>query len=574
MTASADGGSPLIVDEAARWNEALQARTVALPDKRLDRAVKFLESAQHSNVWGLYPGAALDRHSSAMAVAALRTATDAWLIGNSTAFFLEKYRAQVNGLGVDPLIDVIELIKDALPHEQELRKQLSKRAKQHIRRLVSDERMGTTARLAALIATAWSAGLIDRGDAETGWQRLISTQNGDGSWSAVRGNRGTLTATATALMALSHASLDGGLGVQHDAFNFLASQIRDIEKAEEVPDVFVVSITLLAIAGYERCDYWLIAQLEDALLEQQNDDGGWPEHPESPSTVEHTALAVLALTAAGARSHVPTRLARAALEQARGQIGDLGEQRDLLQSEFDKAVQERCGGLLTENVRLKEDLLRTTETASQVSGLEERLAQLRRVAEPVAYGSELLAETPLRSREYVVVAVAISVVTSAVLVTGLIVGGLVRLAVPTVATSLIGVLVAAGALSVALQAWRSRERRYMRAMNTFAERSHSQWLPVDIGPVDERLRALRITFSRILDECAPPVREELVYLLFERFIDIPADVAARLAEQMGSRLGMSADGVLQFRRWASAAALLEPSERQVLFDQIRRSVQL
>lgn len=562
------------MDEAARWDEALQARTVALPNQRLDDAIKFLESAKHSNGWGLYPGAALDRHASALAVAALRTAADSWLIGESTAYFLQKYRDQVNGLGVDPLIDVIELIKDALPHEEDVRKQLAKRVKQHLRSLQGEEGMGTTTRLAALLATARSAELIGQSDAEAGWQRLIVTQNSDGSWSAVRGSRGTLIATATALVALGHAPLDSGMGVQHDAFRFLSSQLATIEVNSEPLDSFTVAVTLLAVASYEGCDYWLVADLEDALLDQQNSDGGWPEQPDSPSTVEHTALAVLALTAAGARSHVPTRLARAALAQARGEIGDLGEERDRLQSEFDAAVQEKCGGLMTENERLKGALLKANDTADQVSMLEERLAQLRRVTEPVAYGSELLLETPLRSREYIMVASAISIITAAILVTASIASGLLDIGMSGVGAILSGAAVSLVAFAVAREAWRNRERRYERAVNTFAERAHSQWIPVDAGSVDERLRALRITFIRILDGCAPPVREELVYLLFDRFVDIPADVAARLAEQTGARLGVSSEATMQFRRWASAAALLEPAERRVLFDQIRRSVQL
>jgi hypothetical protein len=574
-SSTAKDGAPTPSEEAARWEEAIRARTVALPNERLDRAIKFLESARRGSSWGIYPGAEPDRHASAMAIAALRTAMDAWVIKNSTVAFLDKYRNQVKGLGVDALTDVIELVKDDLADESDLQKAISGRVRYHVQQLVRDSDIGGVARLATLLATAWPVGLIDEERAEAGWRFLISVQNPDGSWSAVRDGGGTLLATAMALKALSYATLDGGMGVRHNAFTFLAEHVARPEEDEEVRDVFVIATTMLAISEYDACDYWLIARLEDELLERQNEDGGWPEQSGAPSTIEHTALAVMALTAAGGRSYVPTRLAEAALEQARGRLGDIGQERDRLQQEFEKRVRGHCGALMTENERLKAEIKPLQEAAEHVPELEAQAARLRRVAEPVAYSSELLAETSSRTREYVAVGLASAGAGIIFFLVGLFVFGSLDLGTPGFGlvlgfVSLVGVTAAL----VAIETRRQQGRRLRHTMAELSEESYRQWLPFERGPVDERMRSLRLSFNRVLDHCSPSARQELVYLLYDRFIDVPADVASRLAEQTGMRLGMSSEGAALFQQWASVAALLAPSERKVLFDQIRRSVEL
>jgi hypothetical protein len=114
----------------------------------------------------------------------------------------------------------------------------------------------------------------------------------------------------------------------------------------------------------------------------------------------------------------------------------------------------------------------------------------------------------------------------------------------------------------------------LRQISTMAEQSHRQWDPFTAGPLDERLRALRLEFVRMSEEYPIALRQEIVFLLFDQFIDPPADVAGRLAEQAGVSVGLPMDSVWRFRRWIEAVALLDPTERRLLFDQIRRSVRL
>lgn len=561
--------------ESARWDEELRTRTIALPSEKLDQAVKFLEHARHNGAWGIYPGTEVDRHSSAVAVAALRTADEYWLIRDCTILFRKKYSDQVPGLGVDALLDVVELLKDAFHEEADLRKAVSRRSKELLKKLVHEPGSGGIPRLAGVLATATAAGILDSAAAAPGWKALIAAQNGDGSWSAVHGQSGSVVVTAAALSALNQGEHDGAVGIRQGAFEYLSARATAFEAGSGSPDLFELATTILAMASYRYCDYWLMSGLQDAILARQSqDDGGWAEQAGSPSTVEHTALAVLALTAAGARSHVPTRLAEAALTQARGELNEIGTERDRLVAGFDEAVQEHCGGLVAEVERLRGELARAQKSADEVAELEGQVRRLRRVAEPLTYSSELLADTPLRTREYVAV---VMVWASG----GVVLAIAAALAIGVVPRSTLALVLLVGASVVAtifaLVAAESRRRRTQRfayEMRGLAERSHLQWLPLGVEPGDDRLRSLRLSFNRVLDDCRPAVRQELVYLLFDGFIEVPADVAGRRAEQVGMRLGMSVDGVVRFKQWASAAALLEPKERQLLFDQIRRSVEL
>ena len=516
----------------------------------------------------------LDRHSSALAIEALRTSypPDHWLIHDSTFFFVDRYQEQVPGLGVDALIDVIALVRDALPDQEALHRAVARRVNHHVGALRKSDPMGATARLATLLAAASSVDAIDGDSAAAGWDFLVSTQHTGGSWGAVQGGGGTLTATANALRALNQTQPERAPAVRHDAYSFLASEIVRREDLYGELDVFTIATALQAIAGYEGCDYWLIVRLEDTLLDLQNHDGGWPERPGAPSSIEHTSLAVLALTAAGARAHVPTRLAQAALEHARDQLGDIGEERDRLQAEFETAVQERCGHLQSETARLTRELEKASAETARAADLEEQLHSLRRIAEPVAYGSELLADTPPRLAEYVWVGLGVLCSAVAATVVVLLATGSVE---PNLASSTVAItstILAVGFALAAADSLRNRNRWFMETVRQFTETSHAQWTPMSDGGSAERLRALRYSFSRVLDECPPSMRTELVYILFDRFLDAPADVAARLAEQLGTQLGMNSLAVLQFQRWAGAMGLLDREDRRLLFDQIRRSV--
>jgi hypothetical protein len=82
--------------------------------------------------------------------------------------------------------------------------------------------------------------------------------------------------------------------------------------------------------------------------------------------------------------------------------------------------------------------------------------------------------------------------------------------------------------------------------------------------------ALRRSLLEIVLDWSPAAREELPYLLFERFLDAPSDVAARRAERVAINLGIRGPGVEQFTNWASSVGLLTEAERRVLFEQLRR----
>jgi len=87
----------------------------------------------------------------------------------------------------------------------------------------------------------------------------------------------------------------------------------------------------------------------------------------------------------------------------------------------------------------------------------------------------------------------------------------------------------------------------------------------------EMLQLLRLRFVSLVEGWSSSNRDELVFLLFDRFVDIPADIAQRLGEQTATQLCHHAQEARDIGEWAATVGLLDAEDRRVLFDQIRRA---
>lgn len=561
--------------DLSRWEDALKAQQVYLPNDSLAKGTAFLVGAYTGQGWGVLPGTDFDRRSSAAAMEALwtadKTGDTGYQLVNAALVFSSKYADQVRGLGIDALIDITHLLRDDIHERHDLARAVEQRATKLLRQILMEVPADAVRRVAGLLLSMNMISGLAAGDRTEAVRFLLEAQNADGSWSAVPRGPGTLTSTAEAVRALGLCDTPAAHNARHRALAYLADYVTRQGLASSPTDTFDVAVALRAVGEFDSADYMLVLALADELRRRQNsEDGGWPSHPGEPSAVEPTALAVLALTAAGARSHVPARLAQAALAVANEHVASISAERDRLKDNMDAEVEARCRDLMTDHRRLKGEVERLRERAELASSLESEVKRLARIANPVRYETELFAEILASPRMQLVGFVA--AVTS-------IAGGVFALSRADVDLRLtLGIataLAGAFALMVTLALQFRNARRLVFLLMESTRRSTDQFelaLPSAADPSEVKVRDLRRAVLDIVADWPPPAREEMVYLLYSQLSSVPSDVAERRAEEMALRLGVNPRSAAHFSAWASAVGLLQRSEREVLFDQLRRTL--
>lgn len=559
------------------WLNAVQARTSKLAHPELRAAIAFLVDARRRDQgWGIYRGADTDRHASAVAVEALRHADDESLEGvlqEAQEFFLDKYGGNIRGLGAEALTDVIYLLKDTVRDRPDLLKAISRQVSAFLREAFAAPSTSTT-RIAGLALACEAAGVLSAEERARLCERLLERQAADGSWSAATRGAGTVTASALAIRALSICDGEAYEAALSHGYRHLELAAQRLSETGEDVDSAVLAHALRALGEREQSDYWTIAALLDRLRERRNVDGGWAGQPDGPSTVEHTGLVVLAMTAAGSDQFVPARLARAAVLHVERGFDEVVGERDRLKSEFDAEVRRQFGTLAAERDRLEDRLAAAAKSDDRLEELERENAFLRRVARPVAYTSDLL-RPPRRANaawEILPLFVFIALVGGVIVALTL----LDVLPIPTggaAAAGAVSLLAALVVAAVALYVER-RSRLFFESVASASDAARAQLQEVDLseGAASDRIRSLRRAFISMSGDWPHGVRSEIVYLLFEQFVDVPTDIAERLAERNAMRVGAPPHVAFEFSEWVAAAALLEPPERRLLFDQLRRSV--
>jgi hypothetical protein len=547
-----------MTESAAQWEQLVTERQVELPSPMLASGLGFLEHHRTNQGWGAFPGTTFDRHASAVAMEALladwRRAETGSQLSVTVHFFASKYRDQYRGLGADALADVAHLLAPSLDSQDPEWRALMTRAEIVTATLIRDRAPDAARRVAAIILAFATAGKDEMESRHAICDFLISQQQSSGCWSTIPGDGGSITATSEALRALALFNSDEARKASDVALRFVRERAEASLADRTSVDTFELAVMLRALGTYPAAPYRLVSAVETELVGRQDaQDGGWPSAQGRASSIELTGLAILAMAEAGARSHVPARLARAA-------VADLGR----IQS-ADSTVTEEADAVR----RLEIDLSRTRKTASLVPELEREARMLRRLSEPLTYERDLLTERFVERTARWTLGVA-AVAVAATVVVSFATRGSPNGASLTEIVALLAALVVT-TLAIAMYTQRRNARRSARVLHSSRERLLAQELgTMPKKSEDGNLSELRRGLQFIVEDWPASTREELRYVLYESFLSVPSDVAARRAEQVAIALGIPAKDTAQFSAWASAVGSLPEDERRVLFDQIRR----
>jgi len=542
--------------DAKGWEELVTSREVELPNQVIEEGIKFLDRSHTRQGWGAFLGMAFDRRASAAAMEALeatrtKSETNSMLVPTIEAF-RDKYEKQYPGLGIDAVTDVIYLLKPALASDTPDRKALLSRANEVLEEFFRDVPTDAPRRISTLHLAVQKVEPFSDARRKSICDFLLSQQSSNGSWAPTRGADPSLASTAEATRALSNFERDDATKGVQLASSFLIAESRRLLDHREGVDTFDLVVSLRALAEVKDVDYALVSALESELMRRRNQDGGWASSAGRDSSVELTGLAILALVAAGAFRHVPARLAHA-------MIGSLGRSLDeaAADSKSELALRERAAGAERAEDAVDAAHKKIREQANLISQLELKTKLAQRVARPINPEPQMMIEENTRvTWGLIALATVVVVIGTAGVAAG----------IKNSSGSIFGI--AAASLSVVLallaMAYTLRRSRIQRSL------ASGYLSEIALGQDDPHLSSLRRSFQEIVSDWPLPAREELPYLLFDRFLDAPSDVAARRAERVAINLGIRGPGVEQFTSWGSAVGLLTEAERRVLFEQLRR----
>lgn len=552
--------------QASDWSKLIAEREVELPNPALEKGIQFLERSASARGWGAFFGMEFDRHSSAVAMEAMaevkrRAATQSMLLPTVDAM-REKYKNQYPGLGIDALTDVVHLLRPILQPDSKEHKALALRAAELLVGLQSDIPIDGSRRIAALAIAAEGVDLINDGQMRQIGDFLLAQQRrGNGSWGPTQSSEPSLASTGEVVRLLSRFDGDDFTKARRLARRFLEDSTRaTLERGQRV-DTFDLTLCLRALATEEEIDYELVAGLEQELMRRQNDDGGWPSNRGRDSAIETTGLSVLALSAAGAFKHVPSRLARAIVSNARRAVDGPGGPGDSPKGELD--LDSPAGAALNQAQ------IKIQEQADVIAGLKRQALRVQHGSGPTRFEYQLLSRRYSQGAQMLVF-LGLGILAVGAIAIGFNIQGFTGIG--SIAALSLG---AAGACLGAAYIF-SKIPRFggvRRQPIPTGGRLESQAAEVDAAVLDHAdLDGLRRWLQEIVIEWPEPAREELLYILFDRFLDVPSDVAARRAEREAIGLGLRGSEVEQFSAWASVMGFLSEADRRVLFDQVRRQL--
>ena len=111
----------------------------------------------------------------------------------------------------------------------------------------------------------------------------------------------------------------------------------------------------------------------------------------------------------------------------------------------------------------------------------------------------------------------------------------------------------------------SQEDFHIYSKNSFDDR-------IPLSYKDEYVSDLRLSFYKLTETWPAIMREEIVYRLLSDVIEMPDDIGPRYVEDLTFRLDMPMKHRNSLRRWLLKLLRLDPPQRRVILDQIRRSI--
>lgn len=466
----------------------------------LGAAVGFLLAARgDSGGWGVLPGLPVDLHQTAIALEAMALASPeraARIADEHGRSLWSELAEKLELLRLDQQIDAALILRTLAGERPEVRRELLATLRDSYGSQLRDAARPDLAVLSRFMLVLAAYGMTDTTEFEIGAKQLIDRQDPDGAWGSA-GSDAELMTTAWAVRALAAASGERASRASRRGVAALWSRIEESgwHVLGLADDSYRLGIVLRAVA--ERPDGH-VALLLDGLHQLrllQRPDGGWAGSPDTPSTVERTAVAVLALAAAEGTTALPAKLAYLYFAESRAAPSQQGSSES-----FAVAVS--------------------------------RAARSGRVA---VYAALIAASSSA-------VAVLANLATSN--------GAFDIGSWPVLAG--VGLLAATTGLLI-----REQLRRLVR------DRAEAR-AAADPEP------PLIMRFLKITATVPQKLRRELVYLLYEEFLDVPPEVAARRSLSAGNRIGLDPPTARSFSLWAAEVAELTEQERRVLFERLRR----
>jgi hypothetical protein len=655
---------------ADTWLQQFSKRQQMFLGPDLNRAVRYLENARKpKEAWGPYPKLDCTLYHSCLAIEALYNSCDSrttGIIADAALYMRRENQAHIKDLNIEDLTSLLLIARCEKHPDEEYRSIILDKLSEAYRLLENTkDRVSVRTVCCTLLAVAKN----DKSTAQwlQGWTNwLLNIQRPeDGSWPIISGEPGSIIATALAVRALAHLNEAQTKAAMRRGIEYLESSLG----AEDKPnlgsrrDTFTQAIVLRSLAESSVQSYRYIQEGINELVNKINSDGGWGGGPQEPSSVEHTALCLLALVAAGETRFVPAHLAEAALSETLQISGQIRNELDRLKQDFDQQIQVHCGKVVEELDKLRQEngnLKRQAQLDIEKLTLTRRIQKLSpkeyvREIKTLDYGNrgifsritEAFRYSVHPSRFYPVLAAVIAVITLAILLVSwnveptnkslpVILGGILGAILSMIPffffkrfygskfstemqSTLLPYTFIALTESISLDNRENLIKSLSRILSFTGKQENTKrilkeidipvkmkrelepWLEyvrnldergrqvlfkqlaqisalpsiTEFGPdtkLSSELSTLRYAFLDITDDLSPRLREEIVYRLFTDLVDLPADIGRRYAQDLIVRFKIVPRTRREVLSWIDEALRLSPSDRRILFDQIRRTI--
>ncbi len=515
------------------------------PSPAMAAALTFLLAGQRSDgAWGLLLSLPADLHQSAVAVDALRSVGGEQVveaISSCSRRFTSSLIPDNRECRLEDYVDALTVLdlEDEIAKEQ-VRLLLARVRKEYASCLDQDRLPVVTH--ARVLLTLASFGLAGTTEFKRGVTRLLEAQRSDGAWGVTSAGGPSPLSTALACRAIRVAPGDSAResfrrGISH---LLTVSDESDWLQVGSGRDSYAIAAVLRTLGEAAEVRPEPLMEGTQALLTLQNPDGGWGAGYGAPSTVENTACSLAALATAEGRNVVPSRLVEATLLLVGAEVARL--ESELLQ------LRERNGArrVLDDQGGRHDSYIKQ---GSSAEGTSESLQELVDATTKVVQRERLLSTAALAA----VVASLVSFATVLYDFSG---------------SSRNTILVLGGVLGsfVAFLTARLTERVVRR-------RGEGALRVRQTGRLTTRLRVLQDSFYELTESLGGERRTELVYLLYENFMDVPPDVAERSAYSLGFRLRMPPATARAFASWSAEVASLDRRDKALLLEALRQGVQ-
>lgn len=577
--------------DSGSWRQHFLLRQQCVVVADLARAGVFLRSMQTSGGgWPIHRGLGPDLHATALAVESLAQFNDdasRVSSANGAIFLMRWQRNRLDELNLDQLADLLNAANAEQQPDSEYVNSILRAIHKRFGKIGKGEaEFAVPSVSAALWSNARTKGRTDLPEGIIEGLEGLQSRD-DGSWPVLAEGPTSLVATCGALRALSVAGRNRERIQRGTDFLLNAVKKAPWDSLGKEDDLFTHAILLRTLAEMPAVSYELVASGVSALVKVQNGDGGWGGALSEPSTVENTALNMMALIAAGEAQFLPVRLAVAAMEQAEQILTVATAERDKLKEGFDRELEVRSGQLVrelkdlrkqNEELRAKNEQLRTKNDELRISNEESRakIAEMRVRLDRSFSGlsPETLDVTKVvvdqqRSRRFLIISTAVMlIVSTAALATS---GNM----------KWIGWALLSAAIAMSILVLSDYFARRYRRLNKSLERVLQERFEVsragtryDIPdePLGVSSRRFVEPFLRINARIPPSVREELLYRLFSDFPEMPPEIVPRYARDLVLRLSLPPDEGYPLMEWLERMSTLPPGERRVLLDSITRAI--